>query len=111
MIIKKFDEFLLEKSFWEEIDFQTKGEKEVANAAEEALVSDQLVVVHEEDELFSKFLQISSSDEPTPVLQVTGHNLYMYDSPVEYLKWDMVGAGDEVIETSFIVDEKNLQKI
>jgi hypothetical protein len=117
--IKQFDIWLNEsnepldlKVPWTEMKFSTTGEKEVADVAEETLLTKNLFVIEEKSEMFKKLSQIVSTTEGEPVLEVNGHTLTLIDTPFEFIKWDKLGATpSEIIESCFIVKGEDINKI
>jgi hypothetical protein len=116
-MIKDFRSFLLETEvtkdaiLWKEIDFRSSSEKAVCDVAEETLLTKDLVVIYEGTSAFTKLTQIASTDEGEKVLEITGQKLYLYDTPFEFLKWEVIGSSSEPIETTFILSEINFSKL
>ena len=50
-------------------------------------------------------------DTVEKVLEVTGQKLFLYDTPFEFLKWDVIGSSSDVIESAFIVSEIDFKKL
>ena len=115
--IKQFDYWLNESSNqpklpWTDMEFSTLGEKEVADVTEETLLTKNLFVIEESTEMFNKLAQMSSTSEGEPVLNTNGHDLILFSTPFEFIKWNKLGtAPSEVIETSFIVKGEDINKI
>jgi len=116
-MIKNFRDFLLESEvgkdaiLWKEMSFETSSEKAVCDVAEETLLTKDLVVIHEGTSAFTKLEQIISTGEGEKVLEVTGQQLFLYDTPFEFLKWDVMGSGSDVIESVFILSEIDFKKL
>lgn len=114
--IKKFDKWLNEamtpQLSWEDMEFATHGEKEVADVAEETLLTKHMFVICEGEDAYKKLLQISSSGEGEPVLETNGHDLILFSTPFEFIQWNKLGsAPSEIIETCFIVKGEDFNKI
>ena len=117
--LKNFSSFLGESNSplkgagtpWEEMVFSTMGEKEVADVTEESLLSKHLFVICEDDALYDKLDQIASSTEGEPVLETNGHNLVMFTTPIEFLRWDKLGSNGEAVEYCYVVKGEDLNKI
>ena len=116
-MIKNFRDFLLESEvgkdtiLWKEMNFETASEKAVCDVAEETLLTKDLVVIYEGTSAFTKLEQIISTGEGEKVLEVTGQKLFLYDTPFEFLKWDVIGSSSDVIESAFIVSEIDFKKL
>lgn len=101
--IRKFSDFLNEKIEWAHYRFNTQGEREVADVAEETLQSTQLCVIEPGDKGFEKLEQTFDACEPEMVLETDRHNLSFCKEPIEFLKWERLGSDGEPIEHCFIV--------
>lgn len=100
------------KVSWSDMAFATTGEKEVADIAEETLLTKQLFVICESDDSYVKLTQTASSSEGEPVLETNGHDLILFTTPFEFIKWNKLGsAPSEIIESCFIVKGEDLNKI
>jgi hypothetical protein len=108
--VKLFEAWLAE-SAWAEENFKSQGEKEVADVAEQELLSKELMIVEEEDDLFGKLSQIASTEKGEKVLEITGHDLTKFSSPMEFIKWEKLGGDSEVISSCFIVKTVDKNKI
>jgi len=97
---------------WKEMDFVSSGERSVHDVAIETLLTDDLIVICEDDDNFGKFEQLAStSQDGEKVLEITGHSLELYNSPFEFLKWEFLGASKEVIDTCFIVPVEKMSTL
>lgn len=115
-MIKNFREFLLEGEekdtvLWKELSFETTSEKAVCDVAEETLLTKDLAVIYDGSKPFTKLSQVISTGEGEKVLEVTGQKLYLYSTPFEFLKWEVIGSSSEPIETMFIVKEIDYKRI
>lgn len=90
MHVKSFLDFLNESNHidWSEMEFRSIPEKEVADVAEETLLSRYLIVFTEGYDEHTKLKQYASSEEGEKVLETTGNELTLYKTPCEFLKWD-----------------------
>lgn len=114
--IKKFNNWLNEamapRLTWEDMEFPTHGEKEVADVAEETLLTKNLFVVCEGEDAFKKLTQMSTTNDSEPVLETNGHDLILFTTPFEYIQWNKLGSTQsEIIETCFIVKSEDFNKI
>lgn len=97
---------------WKEMDFISSGEKSVHDVAVETLLTEDLIVICEDDDNFGKFEQlVSTSQKGEKVLEVTGHSLELYSDPFEFLKWEFLGSSKEVIDTCFIAPVEKLSSL
>jgi len=101
--IKNFEKFINEMMNWEEDLFTSHGEREVADIAEEELLTKNLVIIEEDDELFNKLVQVISTAEGEKVLEIDEHDLTKYSEPTEFIKWELLGSDSKPIETKFII--------
>jgi hypothetical protein len=115
MKIKTFDDFInesLNRTSWEKMEFPSHGEKEVADVAEETLLTKHLVVIHETDDLYDKISQLAASQEAEPVLEVSKHTLSLYSTPFEFLSWVVIGSTPEdILERNFVLRTEDLKKV
>ena len=115
--IKDFMSFLLESEIskdiilWKEASFNSSSEKKVRDIAEESLLTKDLVLVYEGTSAFIKLFQIASTEECEKLLEITGQKLCLFETPFEFIKWEIVGSSSETIETTFILSEINFSKL
>ena len=114
--LQKFNSWLNEaattKLTWVEMDFPTHGEKEVADVTEETLLTKNLFVICEGEDLFKKLTQITSTEKGELVLETNGHDLILFTTPFEFIQWNKLGASDEeIIDSCFIIKGEDLNKI
>lgn len=111
MYLKAFDLWLSESTSWADEKFATYSEKEVADVAEQELLTKELVIIEEGEPLHDKFIQLSSTDQGENVLEVHGNELTMFSTPVNFLKWNRLGSDNKPIETRFIVKSIDTDRI
>jgi hypothetical protein len=111
MHFKNYIEFLSESEIWKEMEFETKGEKEVYDIVEQEMLTTDLVTVQEGDDEYGKLSQMASTSKGEKVLQVVDHELTKFDTPFEFIKWDRLGSDKQPIETCFIVKISDAEKL
>jgi hypothetical protein len=108
---KLFESFIFESEDWRDILFTTQDEKEVADIAEEELLTKELVVFNEGEDSFNKLEQMASTDKGEKVLENTSNELTKFSVPFEFLKWDVIGSDKLPIESSFIMKKVDTKKL
>lgn len=110
MKFKTYIDFIKESIDWTD-DLITSQEMEIADAAENTLLTKDLCIIGEDDDSYSKLEQLASANSSEIVLEITGHTLISYTVPLEFLKWERLGTNDVVYETCFIAKMNDLSKI
>ena len=112
MKIKNYNTWLAESIEWNDSEFATQSEKEVADVAEQELLTRELLIIEETDKvLFDKLSQLASTDDGEKVLEISGHLLTKFISPIEFIRWDRLGSEADVIEASYIIKCEDESKI
>ena len=109
--IQKFNEWINESIYWEDYEFQSKSEMEVADIIEEALLTKEIVIIEEHENAFIKLEQQTSSEEGEIILEVTEQRVTQYETPFDVMKWERLGTNEEAIETYFIVKSEDYKRI
>ena len=108
---KNFNSWFFESKLWKEELFNNSGEKEVADIAEETLLTKDLILISQDEDSFKKLTQIISTQDGEKVLEIKEHLLTLYFTPIEFLRWDRIGADGKPIETQYIVKKVEENKI
>jgi hypothetical protein len=111
MHFKSFKSFISESESWKDMDFSTKGEKEVFDVVEGELLTSELLVVEEGDDAYGQLTQLTSSNKGVKVLQVVDHELTKYETPFEFIKWDRLGSDKLPIESCYVIKINDAGKL
>ena len=110
-MIKNFKNWLAESISWKDMKFEDT-ENDVADIAEQELLTKELVIIDEEEkEIFRKLDQISSVNKGKIVLEIHDHILSKYETPFEFLKWEHLGNNEIVLYYDYILKLEDYDKV
>jgi hypothetical protein len=109
-MIKNFENWLAEAYNWINQKFESSDSK-VKDLVEETFLTNDLVIIEEDEGDFTKLTQMMSSEKGEEILNTTDDRLTLFTSPFEFINWETIGSDDEPIESVFIVKKEDLDKL
>ena len=106
-----FDTWISESTEWKNRSFLSSVEKSVADIAEQELLTTDLLIINDGDSIYDKLNQVcSSSGQNEKVLDLSNNIIIKFQTPFEFLKWDILGADKKPIESFYIIKRSDNNK-
>lgn len=109
-MIKNFENWLLEAYNWANQKFESSNE-EVKDIVEETFLTNDLIIIEENEGDFTKLTQMMSSEKGEEILNTSENRLTLFTSPFEFINWETIGSDDDPIESVFIIKKEDLDKL
>lgn len=109
-MIKCFNEWLSEAYNWVNQKFENSS-SDVKEAVEDRMLSNNLIVIEENEDDYVKLQQMMSSEKGEEILNTSDDRLTAFNTPIEFVYWETIGSDDEAIESVFIIKKEDLEKL